>query len=125
MRGQEHGDLVVGCYAVKECHDFLHAPRIEVRQGFVEKEQLWSTDQRMGYQYPLLFSSRECSDASISKAICIDVVDHLLYELALTLGAATEAVTLCVQAKSHKIPGPDRNIGIEQHLLRDVSEGAP
>ena len=50
---------------------------VEVRQGFVEEEQLRSTDQRVGYQYPLLFSSRECPDPGVSEAICIDVVDHL------------------------------------------------
>ena len=76
----------------------------------------------MGDQDPLLLTSGERPDPGVGEALGVDVVEHLLDQLALGLGAPAEAVALGVQAEGHQVAGPDGDVGIEEHLLGDIAQ---
>ena len=124
VRGQEDGHLVVAGHPVEQRHDLLDALGVEIGQGLVEQEELRAADQGMGDQDPLLLPPREGPDAGVGKALGVDVTEHLVDQLTLGLGAPPEAVALRVETERDQVARPDRDVGVEQHLLGHIPERA-
>ncbi len=88
MRREQDGDLMLTGDAVQQRHDLLDTTGVKIGEGLVEQQQRRLTDECVRDEDSLLFSSRETADASVRESIGVDVVQHLIDEVALFFRAA-------------------------------------
>ena len=121
MRREQDRDVVLARHPVQQGHDLLHALRIEVGERFVQQQELGLAHQRVRDEHPLLLPAREAADPVVGEALGVDVVEDLLDELELARRTAGEAVAVRVEAERDEVPGPHRDIGIDDDALGHVT----
>jgi hypothetical protein len=105
-------------------HDLVGAAQVEVRERLVEQQQPRSSDQRVRDQDALLLAAGELADTCVGEAGGVDGVQHLLDERPPGPGGPRHPETVRVDAEPHEIARAQRNIRVEQELLRHVAHQA-
>ncbi len=109
-------------HAMQQPDNFLRAPGIEVGERLVEQEQLRTTDEGVGNQDPLLFTTRERADPVVGEPLGTDIDECPLDCLALFLRPPAESEAVAVETECDEVPCPHRHVGVEQDLLRHIAE---
>ena len=107
---------------MQQRHDLLHALGVQVRERFVEQEQLRLAHQGVSDEDALLLTTRETAEATVRETLGVDVVQDLLDQLALSGAAAREAVAMGVESERDEVARAHRDVGIDDDLLRHVAE---
>ena len=124
VRGDQHRDLLLAGDAGEQRHDFVGAAQVEVRQRLIEQQQPRPGDQRVRDQDALLLAAGELADARVGEALGVDRVQHLLDERPPGPGGPRHAEAVRVDPEPHEIARAQRNIRVEQELLRHVADQA-
>ena len=114
--------MVIARHAVQQRHDLLDAARVEIGERLVEQEQCGLTHERVGNEDALLLTARKAAHPTVGEVLSVDVGEERLDSIALFLGSTLESVTLRVKSQRHEIARSDGNVGVEEHLLRDVAK---
>jgi hypothetical protein len=121
VRWEEYRYALFGRDSGEEFDDFLAATNVEVCKWLVQQQQLRPTDQRMGNQYPLLLSAGELADARVGEPASVNGVEYLLDGGCSRSWADWHAEPMTVDAKRYEVASSKGHVGIEERLLRDVS----
>ena len=108
----------------KQRHDFVGAAQVEVRERLIEEQQPRATDERVRDQDALLLTAGEPADTRIGEALGVDGIQHLLDERPPGPGGPRHAEAVRVDPEPHEIARAQRNIRVEQELLRHVADRA-
>ncbi len=100
------------------------AAQVEVRQRLIEQQQPRAGDERVRDQDPLLLAAGELADTRVGKALGVNRVQHLLDERPSGPGGPRHPETVRVDPEPHEIARAQRNIRVEQELLRHVTDQA-
>jgi hypothetical protein len=88
---------------MQQTDDLLRTPRIEVREGLVEQQQLGTTDQRVGDQYPLLFAARQLTDTTIGEFAGVNGAQHLVDVCEYGARSTTKSEAVTIDAKGDQV----------------------
>ena len=122
VRGDQHGDPLLAGDPREQRDDLVGAAQVEVGQRLVEQQQPRAADQRVGDQDALLLAAGEPPDAGVGEAARVDRPEHLLDQRAARARGSRHPEPVRVQAEPDEIARPQRQVGVEQELLRDVAD---
>ena len=96
--------------------------QVQAQQRLIAEQDCGIADQGLRDAQPLLLAAGQASDGSIRISGGIEAFQDAIDPLPDALRADRHAPPMAVQAKSHEIPPPDREIRVEGPLLRHVSD---
>ena len=110
-------------HPVEQRDDLLHAPRVEVGQGLVEEQQLRSADEGVGDEHPLLLAAREASRPGCRRTPRRRRRASVWSTgWRCSFGRRPNPNRWPSRPERHQVPGPHRDVGIEDDLLGHVAE---
>ncbi len=110
-------------HPVQQADDLLGAAGIEVGQRLVEQQQLGSTDEGVGDQYPLLLPTRERPDPAVGElARRRRRARTWSTASALLLRPPGEPEPVSVEPECDQVPCPHRHVRVEHDLLGYIAE---
>jgi hypothetical protein len=111
-------------YPAKKARRFLCAAGIEAGKRLVEEQQLRLGRQRVGYQDSLLLAAGERTDPGIGEVGGVDGLKKLVHESSLGARPHGDAQPSPICPELDKIPRAYRQVGVQDHLLWDITDGA-
>ena len=113
-----HGAAVLTAMLVDDRDDLVLRGWVERRQRLVTQQQPWAACQGLGDPQPLLLAARQQPDRHVCVRFRADRFDHWVY---LAGPGAGQAQALAVDAELDQVAAPDRQVGVEDALLGDVT----
>ena len=97
---------------------------VEVGERFVEEEQAWMADQRMGDEDPLLLTTRQVADTQLGKTHGVDGLEHVVDLPATRRRRERQTKSLPVDTETDKVACSQRHVRVERDPLRYVADRA-
>ena len=107
---------------VEEAGDDLLVGEVEREERLVGKQERRARDERLRDAKPLLLAAREASERRIGVAACSNRLDGVLEAIALPRREPSRAESVAVETEAHEIAAAQRQVAIEDSLLRDVAD---
>ena len=109
---------------VEEADDHALVREVEREQRLVGEQQRRIGDERLRDAEPLLLASGQPADRRVGVRRRADLGEHAVDARAIVAESRAEAPAVAVETEPHEVAAAERQVAVEDALLRDVADRA-